>query len=244
MKVEFRKDIIASDLPTTSETLNLSFTVNYVQSNETGISVKDDGVEIIKIISGDLKTIGSEVCIGDECFYVISSDDNRVTMLSKYNLYVGTECTSLSICTPYEDATGIQDSTMIGVYPSSAIYPRKGVTVFSSSKYWENASNGDYIYDSNSTLYNYLENYKTYLESKDVSIEEIRLIKKEELELLGCSGNSCTAAPEWVYSTSYWSGTTNGDNNVWGVTSSGYFSYYPYGRINSFGVRPVITLTL
>ena len=31
VKLEFRKDITASDLPTTSETLNLSFTVNYVQ---------------------------------------------------------------------------------------------------------------------------------------------------------------------------------------------------------------------
>ena len=43
VRVEFRKDITASDLPTTSETLNLAFTVNYVQSDGTGSSVTNDG---------------------------------------------------------------------------------------------------------------------------------------------------------------------------------------------------------
>ena len=33
VKLEFRKDISVSDLPTQSETLNLSFKVNYIQSD-------------------------------------------------------------------------------------------------------------------------------------------------------------------------------------------------------------------
>ena len=44
VRVEFRKDISASDLPTTSETLNLAFTVNYVQNDGTGSSVTNDGI--------------------------------------------------------------------------------------------------------------------------------------------------------------------------------------------------------
>ena len=44
VKLEFRKDITASDLPTTSETLNLSFTVNYVQSDGINSEVPDSGV--------------------------------------------------------------------------------------------------------------------------------------------------------------------------------------------------------
>lgn len=47
VRVEFRKDITASDLPTTSETLNLAFTVNYVQSDGTGSGVTNDGMVIL-----------------------------------------------------------------------------------------------------------------------------------------------------------------------------------------------------
>ena len=47
VRVEFRKDITASDLPTTSETLNLAFTINYVQSDGTGSSVTNDGMVIL-----------------------------------------------------------------------------------------------------------------------------------------------------------------------------------------------------
>ena len=92
VRVEFRKDITASDLPTTSETLNLAFTVNYVQSDGTGTNVKDNGAEMgVRVVSGDGTQVGNEVCIGEECFYVISSDTYTVTMLSKYNLHVGKE---------------------------------------------------------------------------------------------------------------------------------------------------------
>ena len=90
VKLGFRKDITASDLPTTSETLNLSFTVNYVQSDETGTNVKDDGVKkVLDIVSGDLETVGSEVAIGDEHFYIMKNDGENITMLAKYNLHVG-----------------------------------------------------------------------------------------------------------------------------------------------------------
>ena len=87
IRVEFRKDITTSDLPTTSETLNLAFTVNYVQSDgsEDIVIIENNG-KIIKIASGDLDTIGSEVCIKEECFYVISSTEETVTMLAKMNI--------------------------------------------------------------------------------------------------------------------------------------------------------------
>ena len=44
VRVEYKKDITASDLPTTSETLNLGFTLNYVQSDGNSIEVVDSGV--------------------------------------------------------------------------------------------------------------------------------------------------------------------------------------------------------
>ena len=72
VKLEFRKDITASDLPTTSETLNLSFTVNYVQSDGSSENVTiDNNGKLIKVVSGDGTQVGDEICIGQECFYVI-----------------------------------------------------------------------------------------------------------------------------------------------------------------------------
>lgn len=91
VRIEFRNDISPSELPTQEEILNLSFRVNYVQSDENGTGVKDDGVlkNKLDIISGNLETVGSEVAIGHEHFYIISGDEDSVTMLAKYNLYVG-----------------------------------------------------------------------------------------------------------------------------------------------------------
>ena len=125
--------------------------------------------------------------------------------------------------------------------PVSAGQPYNGTTAFSSSDYWGSVSNGTYVYDSNSTLYNYVESYRTYLESQGAEIEEARLIKVEELEALGCSMDdlSCSEAPEWVYGTTYWSGAAASNYSVWYVDSDDRFTYN-YGFVDGYGVRPVI----
>ena len=237
VRVEYRKDITASDLPTTSETLNLAFTVNYVQSDGTASSVADNGVY-------DPYKIGNEKCFGSECFYIISSTEETVTMLAKYNLYVGGEYNSS--WTAYgEEATGKQNSNMLGYVRGQSI--RKGTTKFSNTNYWSStvSSYPAYVYDSNSTLYSYVENYKTYLSTLGVTPIEARLITYEELESLGCSGSdkSCSEAPEWVYATTYWSGSAFVTYDVWIVDSFGYFVYNFYGCDDGAGVRPVITIS-
>ena len=250
VKVEFRKDISALDLPTTSETLDLAFTVNYTQADSTGTSVPNNGESILKVINGDLNTVGSEVVIGDEHFYIISNTDGEIAMLSKYNLYVGGSHDGSSLTAYGEEATGIQDSTMLGWVSGQTV--RNGTTAFSSTNYWYSGglkaeygtSYPAYVYDSNSTLYNYVESYRTYLESQGAEIEEARLIKMEELEALGCSRDdySCSDAPEWVYGTSYWSGAADDSSRVWCVDSIGNFSSISYSFDLSYGVRPVIVL--
>ena len=52
VKVEYRKDLIASDLPSTTQTLNLSFVVSYVQSDGSGISVPGNGKDLISFSIG------------------------------------------------------------------------------------------------------------------------------------------------------------------------------------------------
>ena len=247
VRVEFRKDVIASDLPTTSETLNLSFTVNYTQSDGTGTTVKDNGeVKPVNVISGDGTQKSDEVCIGEECFYVMYSDETTVTMLAKYNLYVGGEYNNNSWTAYGEEATGKQDSTMLGWVSGQ---PYKGTTKFSNTNYWSStvSSYPAYVYDSNSLLYSYVENYKTYLSTLGVTPSEARLITKDELvNTFGCSEseNTCTgSAYPWIYATTYCSGTASGDSYVWYVYSGGYFTSGLYSIDGSFGVRPVITIS-
>ena len=267
VKVEFRKDLTASDLPTASETLDLSFTVNYVQADSTGTNVTDNGVrKLYNVVSGDLNTVGSEVSIGDEHFYIMKNDGEYLTLLSKYNLHVGNSVADTSFTvTPLENPTGIQDSTAIGSYveDDTLLFPWVGTIAYSATNYWWDSTNSTfkteypadveidgtsvpYVYDSNSTLYTPVQNYKTYLESQGANIEEARLIKLNELLELGCSASdySCASAPEWVYSTTYWSGAANYGDYVFDVRSDGVFVPGTYVIDDSIGVRPVIKISL
>ena len=243
VRVEYRKDLVSSDLPSGATELSLKLTLVYVQSDGSGSEIVKDGKIYAKVISGDGTQVGDEICIDTECFYVISSTDSTVTMLAKYNLYVGGEYNSSWIAYG-EEATGKQDSTMLGYNPPH-IKPYKGTTKFSDTNYWSStvSSYPAYVYDSNSILYNYVENYKTYLSTLGVTPIEARLITYEELISLGCSGSSCSSAPSWVYSTTYWSGSANSSYNVWYVLSRGDFNSIYYSYDNNFGCRPVITIS-
>ena len=262
VKLEFRKDITASDLPTQSETLRLSFKVNYVQSDDSGdnVTINNNG-KLIKVVSGDYDTVGSEVCIGEECFYVISSDEDSVTMLAKYNLYVGNTVVDSSYTTyMLENPTGIQSSDAIGAQVNSGgnhdYFPWYGTISFSKENYWidnysnfpEDIINEDlsylYVYNSSSSLYEYIENYRLFLEKKGLNINEIRTIKVSELVNLGCDlfQQNCDSAPSWVYLTSYWTGNIYDDKHVFSVYSSAYFSHAGFNVINYRGIRPVIEI--
>jgi hypothetical protein len=50
-----------------------------------------DAKEGCNILSGNGKDIGSELACGSEHFYIVGVDDNNLKLLSKYNLYVGSD---------------------------------------------------------------------------------------------------------------------------------------------------------
>ena len=206
VRVEFRKDIVASDLPITSQTLNLAFTVNYVQSDgsEDIVIIENNG-KVIKIASGDLNTVGSEVCIKEECFYVISSTEETVTMLAKMNIILAD--------TPMQSLEA-------------------GLTAFAGTTYLKSIAK------------RYVDNYNTYLIAQGIIPTETRLITYDELESLGCSGENriCSAAPSWVYSTSYWTGSVS-SRGVWGVRNDSNFVSAINGLKNTFGIRPVVVIS-
>ena len=272
VRLEYRKDLVASDLPTTSETLNLAFTVNYVQSDGSASSVTDNGVKkIYEVVNGDLNTVGSEICIGEECFYLMKNNGSSVTMLAKYNLDVGSIVSKGGDGTiginSIENPTGIQSFNALGGQVDEEYnpinFPWYGTMTYSSTIYWFDIANENfnssfpvdvevdefalpYIYNSDSLLYAPVENYKTYLESQGANIEEARLMKFSELLELGCNLEdlNCFSAPEWVYGTSYWIGVAAGYDLVLSVRFGVGLYSDMYNHPSLYGVRPVINLTL
>ncbi len=74
VRLEFRKDLTSSDLPTSVDNLNCSFTINYVQAAD-GVSVNNNGINMIDFsIDGEeyaVKegTTWGEVSISNYYFY-------------------------------------------------------------------------------------------------------------------------------------------------------------------------------
>lgn len=189
---------------------------------------------VARLVSKELDEVGSEVCIKDECFYVISNDGSTVSMFSKYYLYVGGTYEN-SILTAYGDeATGIQDSSM-GLH-DSVFY---GVTAFS-----ENSS--EY---SGSIVERYVNNYHNYLKTLGVTPKKSRLITYDEVIKLGCvpgSSQACANAVSFLNETNggFWTETAYDKNNVYFVSAPSFFMSISYssGFIN--GVRPVIEISV
>ena len=196
----------------------------------------------VSLISGDLNTPGSIVSIGDEQFYVIGQEDGNVKLLSMYNLYVGNQYDDDNGTVALSNPTGIQNSKAIGGFDEcSSENPIIGTTAFSSDSQ-KGTNYNDY---NGSIVEGYVNNYASYLEGLGANIEEARLITKEELETLGCSSDNytCSGAPEFVYKTSYWSGSAFVTNYVWFVHSGGVFGDFSYSNDDAFGVRPVIIIS-
>ena len=219
------------------EQINSGQTINI--SNVFGeIEIRQEP-NILKIVSGDLDTVGSEICIGKECFYVISSTDDSVTMLAKYNLYVGNIVDNSNwSATPLSNPTGKQNSSAKGI---SVNLPFVGTTEFANDNY----KGTNYNIYSGSLVETYVNDYKQYLLDFDVFILNARLINASELSTLGCNLNniSCASAPSWVYSTSYWTGVPGDGTRVYIVYGGdGEYNSYDYYLDNRFGVRPVIEI--
>jgi len=199
---------------------------------------------VARLVSGKINEAGSEVCIKDECFYIISNDGSTVSMLAKYNLYVGGSTdTKTYVRTEYgSEATGLQDSSMVGLSKNAESF--NGVVAY---------SDGSAIY-SESTIKNYVNAYSVYLLGEGVSIKDARLITVTELEKLGCessvdyttSNTGCLDSYNWLYSSTYWTQTTYNSDYVYAVMTDGQVEAGPFGVTVDlvFGVRPVIELSI
>mgnify|MGYP003306695441 CR=1 FL=1 len=214
-------------------------------ANDVIIRIKE---QVAKLMNGSLTEEGSEICIKDECFYIISNDGTTISMLTKYNLHIGNTYDDINGVIPLTNPTGIQDKTAIGWFGSTnSENPMIGVIAFSKTNYWSNITEYPaYVYNSNSYLYEHVENYKSYLQGQGASVKNARLIKVNELVNLGCDTveYNCSAAPKWVYSTTYWTGDAFSTDAIWRVSTDSHFYDNGSGSYASVtrGLRPVIEI--
>ena len=246
VRVEYRIDISASDLPSSATELSLKLTLVYMQSDGSGTSIPNNGANLVNIVNGTGTNVGDEVCFGSECFYVLSSTTENVTFLAKYNLYVGGEFADYGypnyVYTAYDsEATGIQNPVMLGYISGNTLY--EGVTPFATDE-----KHGEYYADySGSLVEQYVNSYDDYLSSIGLVTKEARLITEQELVSI-CSDEILVVGvvsfcPSWIYSTSYWIDGKTSDSNVISVCSDSSYMGMKYDTDNAYGVRPVIVVS-
>lgn len=221
--------------------------------------------------TGEL-TIGDLVCINDteECFYVISNEDGITSMLARYNLKVGSNVdfsnsNPISNIEENESGYGMQDENSTGMNKDNVSRGAwNSVQYFSLTNYWKDnvgyglkyggdTSTGDfpYVYDENSSLYPYVNNYKIDLEKNGIIISKARLMTYEE------ANNFKNSNSEELFMTAFWLGNSVfSDSKIFFVGSSGaptniinssnstysMISHPTYGNIPTYGVRPVIEI--
>ena len=228
---------------------SFSFTATAVSREELaepGYSLPSDSLG--EPIEFDELSIGDEVTIGTESFYVIGyeyDNPNYLKLLAKYNLNVGNN-------TIDGETLGKQDSRVNGD-PSDPDYPKAGTTYFckypqyymngSSLRTQYGTSHPAYVYNNQSNIYQFIKDYQDYLNTFNVHVSG-RLISYEDLLASGCvkSNYNCSAAPDFLFTSYYWTGSTRNNTLlhtvVKGSKSLGYTSYLQ----SESGVRPVIIL--
>jgi len=206
-------------------------------------SADDTGSTVGVIDTSDVVTCGTE------SFYVMDNNGSNVTMLSKYNLNVGDNAYT-------GDTLGIQ-SQNVGWSNSGDDYVNMyGEVPFSNELYWGAATG--YVYGPQSNLAQYVTAYQTYLTGTvGVNSATATIMSFDQVVDLGCGAEdySCSGAPSWVYSTSYWLGsvmdgeeasvdpTTGHYNTIYLITGGGWGSN-PHDQAAIFGVRPVVTVSI
>ena len=235
-----------------------SFKITFPSISLVYSTVDDSSMSgrVVRLVSGDINTIGSVVAIGNEQFYVIGKENGNVKLLSMYNLYVGEMATPY----PYEDAdkgyyheyeeipnpTGIQSSDARGAYceveHTGGEY-ECNTKWYGITRYTNEESIGNVSYER-SIVKGYIDNYKAYLTNVGANIISARLITGSELYNLGCYSESCSSAPSWVYQTSYYAEQIDKDAILFVKTTqeskSGWYQDGDY----LLGVRPVIEIPI
>lgn len=199
------------------------------------------------------RIISEEITIAGEPFLVIDSNRSETKLIAKYNLLVGNICTSGSSCTAIPSSTpgyGKQSSEA----PAYVIgYPTKGAIFFSETNYWNSGvgstypgsytdPNYPYVYDSNSNVYTYIEDYKAILNTNNNIVKSAGLMTYQEATALDCKRNRDNSCQKWLINTSYWLGSATGNSIFTIAADNGRLNVPGFGNAAVYGLRPVIVV--
>lgn len=175
-------------------------------------------------------TVGDEICIQNECFNVISSDENNVTMLAKYNLNIGNNV--------QEGTQGIQNSNAIGWNNDSSTqdenYMYPATVAFAEENSWANEENYPANVYENSSIKAYVNYYKFYLQGLGATITNARLLSHTEAQ----------ANPSFLRNTSFWLSDAADSSRVYEVSTVTGLYRDTYSNGGLYGVRPVIVIPI
>ena len=228
--IEFIKDLTKEDLPKQTSTISLSYKLNFVQTDDK-VTSESEGVQqaCTSFDKKDTYNVGDVIALCNtntgksEDFYVMKDNGDTVNVLAKQNV---------------NTKTNRQDRNA-------------NTLAFSETRYWIDyrgnllSKYGDIypanVFDSNSLLYEPVQNYKNYLKNTlgKISID-VRLVTKEEL--IECIRIS-ESASSWVYGLNYWTASADDDDSIWSVYSNDYFGIGYYYNSEPLGLRPVITIS-
>ncbi len=186
IKIEYRKDLESSDLPKSAQEINLSYKLDFVQTDDKAETTSGISKACTTFEKKDTYSVGDVIalCNNDtkvsEDFYVISDNGSTITALAKYNLLVGNvvkwsddfEAESTTVISSTEEGYGLQNSTAAN-YESNNGTPSPntftGVLGFSKDNngngYWvDNTSNHNLLskYGSSYPAYVFDENSTLY----------------------------------------------------------------------------------
>lgn len=219
--------------------------------------------DVIALCNNDTKV--------SEDFYVISDNGSTVTALAKYNLYINDiiifnadgEVESTTPISKTIESYGLQNSSAKGIVITEDSFEPQivGTDIFQKNDnklyrtYWTDTNSNllskygsSYpadVFDSNSNLYEPLKNYENYIRNtlKKTSVSATLLSYNQAVNL-GCNKDtsSCSSAPVWLHSTSYWTITANNSSSIYSIMANGEFNDTSFYVDSSFGLRPVITI--
>ena len=266
VSVKYNDDLDTNNLPTTDSDFQLSVQLTYIQADNNSKERKH--LEYINRQTPGVISVGDEIAIDTEHFYVVSSNEDKTVLLSKYNLYVGgiyNNNEKESDISESAEGYGLQNSNAIGVWTSGG--KRIATVDFSKTSYWldENEyilrkyydeSNNPQVYDTtynslngdNYSIAYYVLRYDNYLKQLGLNTSKARLLKFSEIQDLGCESDTCAnvdASKQFIYLTSFWleTASTTETNKIYQVlNSSKEYRQFDYKYNYGCGVRPVIEI--
>ena len=246
VSVKYNDDLTSNNLPTIDNDFTLTVELKYNQADSN--SKERTHLEYVNRQTTGVISVGDEIAIGDEHFYVVSSDEDKTVLLSKYNLNVGNH--------PAEGKIGIQNENAKG-YEKSITTGYLGTISFSNNTYWLDSNNNlintygkDYIHNNvydrsynsetgnNYSIAYYVENYKNILKETMGLNSLARLLTYDEVQFL-INNNQINI----LKMTTFWLGTAGDSNKIWIVNTDGEIKYLEYNTNTTRGVRPVIEIS-